>query len=504
MPPPSPHWRRNLFLALLIATAPLLGFWLYGLFDIDEGYYAAVTAEMNRRGEWITPFYNGQPWFEKPILLYWAAKPSVALFGEMLGPRLPNVLAGIGLLGLIAWFARRRVSETVALRSVAVMGTSLLFVLPFRMMLTDPLMVLSLSGAMLLFWESLVGDRRWRLLAAALLGVSVLAKGPVGGVFFIVVAAFTYWRERDLRPAYRGHWLLGTLIFAAVVALWYLPAYLANPQVFVQQFLIEQNIGRFAGGDEAHKITGIVGWIFYIPVLFLGMLPWSVWLPRAWPWRSRGLAPVDALARYLVRWAVIVFVFFTLSGSKLPHYILPLLPPLALLLGMHLGSRERSAAGSRFPLPFWVPLLAGVLTMLVNYAGMTYYEASGHRELHEMVRYARRHGGNHAMYQMSRRQADLGTGRPELQDTAQPSILFYLNNNALDAESFDDLLSAPKPLWVVTRRGRLGDEEVARAHQLGQELRSVRVGRRFSIYLMQDLAAPERIPATERGEERSP
>src|SRR5262249_44035004 len=68
-------------LVWVFACLPLLGWWLTGLFDLDEGFYAAVTAEMNRRGEWITPYYNGQPWFEKPILLYWAAKPCVALFG---------------------------------------------------------------------------------------------------------------------------------------------------------------------------------------------------------------------------------------------------------------------------------------------------------------------------------------------------------------------------------------------------------------------------------------
>ena len=92
----------------LAAALPFLGFWLTGLTDLDEGYYGAVAAEMNRRGEWLIPFYNGSPWFEKPILLYWLAKPSLMLFGEVVGPRLPSVVCSLGTLAVVAWFVFAR------------------------------------------------------------------------------------------------------------------------------------------------------------------------------------------------------------------------------------------------------------------------------------------------------------------------------------------------------------------------------------------------------------
>jgi len=118
--------RRRWIIVWVLACLPLMGWWLYGLFDVDEGFYGAVVAEMNRRGEWITPYYNGKAWFEKPILLYWLAKPCLALFGDMIGPRLPSILTTLGTYGAVAWFANRRLGATVAQLSVLFLASSLL------------------------------------------------------------------------------------------------------------------------------------------------------------------------------------------------------------------------------------------------------------------------------------------------------------------------------------------------------------------------------------------
>ena len=97
-----------------------------GLFDLDEGFYGAVVAEMNRRGEWITPYYNGEPWFEKPILLYWLAKPFVAHLGVWIGCRIPSVLCTIGTYAAIHYFVNRRLGLNTASFAVFCAGTSLL------------------------------------------------------------------------------------------------------------------------------------------------------------------------------------------------------------------------------------------------------------------------------------------------------------------------------------------------------------------------------------------
>src|SRR5436309_2301812 len=126
------------WLALLgCAVLPLLGFWLYGLFDLDEGFYAAVVAEMNRRGEWITPYFNGQPWFEKPILLYWLAKPAVLLFGQQLGPRLPSALAAFGTYLVCGTFLKKKVHRLAGEWCLVILSTSILLLGLGRMMMTD-------------------------------------------------------------------------------------------------------------------------------------------------------------------------------------------------------------------------------------------------------------------------------------------------------------------------------------------------------------------------------
>ena len=164
-PANTPRWLPWAVAALVLV--PFAGFWTYGFFDLDEGFYAAIAREMIRRHEWITPYYNGQPWYEKPILIYWAVKPAMMLFNSEFGARLPSVLATWATIALAAWFARRRLAAGTALIAPLVLASSLLVVGVGRLLLTDPLLVLCLSATLVCFWESLVGDPRWRAVAGA-------------------------------------------------------------------------------------------------------------------------------------------------------------------------------------------------------------------------------------------------------------------------------------------------------------------------------------------------
>ena len=164
-----------------------------GLFDIDEGFYGAVVAEMNRRGEWITPYFNGKPWFEKPILLYWLAKPCMLLLGPYFGPRLPSVLCTIALFVVSGYFVKKRYGAAAQSFTIICLGTSVLVLGLGRQMMTDAALNLAMTAGFLSFYESLVGDRRWRILTAFCLGVGVLAKGPVALILFILVAGIALW-----------------------------------------------------------------------------------------------------------------------------------------------------------------------------------------------------------------------------------------------------------------------------------------------------------------------
>jgi 4-amino-4-deoxy-L-arabinose transferase-like glycosyltransferase len=491
--------RKQTALLFFLASLPLLGWWTYGLFDLDEGFYGAVVVEMNRRGEWIVPFYNGVPWWEKPILLYWLAKPLVAWFGPEFGARLPSVLSALVAYGFVFLWAKRRLSPAAATLTVFILASSLLWIGLSRMMMTDVPLAVAFSLATLTFWDSLMasGQRQIWLRAGvgALLGLGVLAKGPVAILLFLPIAAWTWYREKALRQGFGGGagWVAFAVALLAVVATWYLPAYLQHPQEFVQRFLIEQNLNRFAGGDTAHTIGGFANLIFFIPVLFLGMIPWSLHVPSAWP-----RAGDDALSRYLATCAAVPFLFFTVSGAKLVHYVLPCCIPLALLVADRLSFRWSDDGVTVRPEKWRVISWTLPLLMVVANAGFhAWYRASGHAEVHELARKIPA-DGHVAVYQMPRRQKSQGTGKLKLQETSHPSLPFLLDRVVLEAERREQLERAPMPLYVLTRVGRLSAEDLAAMRKKGLTVVPMS-GARYQNYRLYRLSVKDRVsssPAT--------
>ena len=417
-------------LALICACLPLFGWWMTGLFDVDEGFYGAVVAEMNRRHEWITPFFNGHPWFEKPILLYWLAKPCMMLFGPDFGPRLPSVLCTIGLFLVCGYFAKRRYGVTAQSLTIFCLGSSILVLAVGRLMMTDAPLNLALTTAFLSFYESLVGDRRWRLLTAFCLGLGVLAKGPVALILFVAVAGVALWREPSLRQQFKGYWLAGTAILAATIATWYVPCYLANGQDFVQKFLIEQNVGRFLGGDKAHSL-GLVGLPMYIPLVIIAVCPWG-WVE----WRSFSKENIDdPFAKYLFIWAAVIFTFFTISSAKLPHYILPMIAPMAMLAGKRMATKPRMRWTGVGIMCTAMILLLAVIDPLLRF----WYAKSGQQEAQYLVR---KHPEIEVLFQLGRREQALNTGTTKLNETSLPSLIMYLNHDVIETDEEQELQKA--------------------------------------------------------------
>jgi 4-amino-4-deoxy-L-arabinose transferase-like glycosyltransferase len=461
--------RARWLVLLLIASLPLVGWWSYGLFDLDEGFYAAVTGSMIRHGEWITPLYNGQPWFEKPILIYWLSKPAVMLFGQDFGPRLPSVLATIATYAVVVWFVRRRVDAMPAVLSLFILGSSLLVVALGRLMMTDSLLLLFYTAAMLTYYESLIGSPKWKLVTAASLGFAVLAKGPVAILLFVLIAgsnAFFNRKSATRESQSATIWPLGSLMLLAIVASWYVPAYLASGQEFVDEFLIKQNIGRFTGGDQAHTLPLYKSFWFYIPVLLLGMFPWILWLPNAITNKvsMRDAASVMGadthLRKYCVVWLSVIFLFFTLSGAKLPHYILPCCPPIAILVAIHLAQKWKGLSREQI-LPKLSLTIAWLATIwiIAHFGFKTWYVRSGQQEAHQMAKSMRETPGRVAVYQLSRRKG-VRTGSLEIQETSLPSLSFYFDQDLIEAKDLQTLDPSASPIWVFTRVGRISLDQV--------------------------------------------
>ena len=331
--------RRQLWidLGILLALCLLLFFSLLGdrpLWDIDEGMHAATSKEMILTGVWVTPTMNGEKFYDKPPLFNWLMALSFLVFGfTEFAARLPAAVLGTACVFATYVLGRRMFDRLTGLLGGVILATSLEFVLMSRLVVHDIALALTVTLALLFFWLGFENeDRRrrnlfWFYVSA---GFAVLAKGPLGLVLLgMVVGPWLILRRRVSFLREMGLWW-GAVVFLAVAAPWYLLIMRANAD-FGAYFFVQQNFMNFASAESRHPGS----WPFYVPVLIGGFFPWIAFLPTAVgnAIRRRRDDREGALL-FLALWGGLVFLFFTVASSKLPAYILPLFPALALLVAV--------------------------------------------------------------------------------------------------------------------------------------------------------------------------
>lgn len=308
----------------------------------DEGRYAEIAREMAASGDWVTPRLNGIKYFEKPALQYWITAGAYRLFGEHhWTARLWSALTGFLGIFFTAFAATRLFGREAGLLSAAVLGSSLLYTLIAHMNSLDMGMTFFMGGALVGFLlaqqdaASPRANRLWMHVAWAALAFSVLSKGLMGIVLPGAVLVLYTLIERDFGLWKRLHLFSGILLFMAIAAPWFIAVSIANPEFF-HFFFIHEHFERFLTKTHGRYEP----WWWFIPVLAAGILPWLITLidSMAHAWKTEPAAPQRFKPkRFLLIWAVFIFVFFSLSGSKLASYILPIFPALALLIGEHLS-----------------------------------------------------------------------------------------------------------------------------------------------------------------------
>ena len=320
----SPGVRRAAFLLLVAAGLYFLYFFgltRMGLILPDETRYAAVGQAMAATGDWITPRLWGEPWFEKPALLYWMTATGFKLgLGPELAPRLPVALASVAFL--IYFFAaiRREFGDRAGWYAATILATSAAWLAFSHNATTDLPMSAAFGAAMLTIFGANAGTRSF-VAAGALLGLAVLSKGLVPLVLFIPALWFLRRRIGD-----------AAILFAAaavVAAPWYALVAMRN-HTFVNEFIWKQHFGRFLKSELLH---GQPVW-FFVPVLLAGLFPWTPVLGAV----ARPRLFRDRRAQFLLAWFAWGFLFFSVSRNKLPGYLLPLLPALAALMGVGLAN----------------------------------------------------------------------------------------------------------------------------------------------------------------------
>ena len=308
----------------------------YPLLDADEGRNAEVAREMAATNDYVMPRLDGMPYLDKPVV-YFAAEAAAM---EVLGPtevaaRLPAYLFTLATAALLFWFARRLWGDEEAWIAVIVFLSIPLTMAFARTVIFDSALTFFIVLAIVAFYFAIeTRRRRWSTLAWAAIALGVLTKGPVAIVLPLLVALPYAWRRKALGKL----WSIGGLLaFIAIVAPWVWAVSQVVPE-FLEYVVVTETAARLAT-DEL-KRTG-PPW-YFLPYVLGGALPWSIVLIAGW----RELRKRDNTLLFLLLWVAVPLVFFSLSQSKRPQYILPLMPPIALLVA-HVWRSDRRVRGTR-------------------------------------------------------------------------------------------------------------------------------------------------------------
>jgi len=341
--------RITLPLLLLAALTFFAGLGRGAITDSDEAFYAESSREMVASGDWITPYYNYEPRFQKPILYYWLTSATYLATGATeMGARLWAALAGVGLVLVTAACGRRWYDEATGLLAAAIVATNFGYFSIGRMALPDlPLtfcITLAIWAALVSTLEQERSTRKFVILAALGLGLGFLAKGPVGIIIPVLVIVPVLMIERRSIGLNPDDIVLGFLIMLAVAVPWYVVMWARHGNEYLQSFFVGDNFQRFA----TDRFNAPRPWWFYLPVVAGGLLPWT---PLALVWLGpitqfiRGRRSVGTIDLRLLLWAALPLVFYSLSVGKQPRYVLPVLPPLAILLASSIIERTQEWRG---------------------------------------------------------------------------------------------------------------------------------------------------------------
>ena len=339
--------------AVLAVFTYFFGLWL-PFFGPDEPRYAQVAREMFERGDWVTPTLGGFHWFEKPALLYWTQIASFNLFGvSEFAARIGPALFGLGTV-VALWFIGRMLTKDKPqfASRLAIISASTLGILVFaRGASFDIAITFPVTAAMASYF---VFDSRRNsdrsvlplVLFYVFVGIAVIGKGLIGIVFPYAIVAFYHVLQRRIpgnRLIVSMFW--GTALATAVASLWYLPMYWQHGWEFIDEFFIQHHFQRYTSNKYQHPQP----FFFYLWVLPLMTLPWmpfffvAIWRnARAFVARlrvqtDRDDSPTAQLKTFAFAWMLVPLVFFSFSGSKLPGYILPAVPPAIVIASLYLN-----------------------------------------------------------------------------------------------------------------------------------------------------------------------
>ncbi len=323
---------------LLVAAMFMLTNLGYPLIDRDETRYAEIPREMIATGNWILPQLNFQTYYDKPPLLYWLCAFSFKLFGvSEASARLVPALAALATLASTMFFGSRIFGRRIGLLAGVVLFLSVGFAFTSRYLLLDGVLSLLVSVSLFTAYEAMRGERlnlAWWTTSGVCIGLAFLTKGPIAVVLWLPPVLAIIWVSETLVKPRWGHYGILGGVAATIAVPWFVMVHLQDP-TFLIEFFYKHHVVRFAGEFHPKPI-----W-YFVPVLLVAGHPWSfLTIPYAKFLLSRSEASrmrrTPAIG-YLFLWSAWCFLFFSVSKCKLPTYLLPAAPALALMIGHYLN-----------------------------------------------------------------------------------------------------------------------------------------------------------------------
>jgi 4-amino-4-deoxy-L-arabinose transferase-like glycosyltransferase len=341
-------------------------FWQLGaasFWDPDEAHYAEASRELLRTGDWLAPYYNEQPFFDKPILFYWFQAAGMAIAGQNeTGARLASAVVAVALVATTAWLGTMLVSFEVGVVAALLLAASPPVFALARYAILDMIFTAFLFGGVSLIAVAALRDRpmlQWP--GYVLIALSVITKGPLAFALCGIAFALAILPSADLRRRLLSlRFIAGLLLVVALSLPWFIYMWLRFRDAFVAGYLLDENVKLFASNRFNTKFDPL----FYFRVLAAGMLPWTgLVVGKLWDdVRAFKARTLDSGSTLLWCWIVAILAFFTASRFKLDHYVFPAAPALCLLSARAwAGVRNRIAtpanAGSRLGLQTIGPIL---------------------------------------------------------------------------------------------------------------------------------------------------
>lgn len=331
--------RGILILAVLINAG--FGFYPAPLFDEDEGFTAEVAREMLERKEFVLLESNFEPRYDKPPLAFWIIAGSLHFLGNHeLAARLPGIGASLLLQYILYLFIRRRYGEDRAVTAGLLVVGALQFTLMSKSAIADPFLYLFVTaGIFLLIRFAEKGGDKYLFLFMACNALAFLTKGPVG-VFISGAAVLTvavYGKNAGFILQVLKPWAV--LVFLALVLPWFVLSYRKVGMLIIEDFFFKHNIGRFSAPMEGHGGS----YFYYFGVLLLGFLPFS--LSHIYALYRSVKMKADLTVTVCLVWFASVFILFTFSATKLPHYLMPGFFPLVLVSSGYFSRKARMISG---------------------------------------------------------------------------------------------------------------------------------------------------------------